>query len=420
MTTITRMAAAEYEAHQLSVYPVGADKPLAFHFRAPEFDVRDLGLPPPRDDKHAQAQGSTLLDLVLEAQWQDRDVSYSRRREWYAQPRRYRGTAYTFDRVVPFVDLLAAEGLIEYWKAPPGSSGRLQSTMRAIPALVAAMAPVSFIYEIGETVRLRDADKQPKDYSNTDQALRFRRNLAAINEALGSVSLTLPGAEPVPHGVRLATKNGVVFLRDHRNQVFRVFNEDFRHGGRMYGHDVQQLPKTSRERLLIDGEPVVEPDYPHHHPRMLYALQGALLTGDPYVVDGFERDLGKIALNTLINALDGHSAMMAIAQEVERRDRDDPGYQGWPTASARRRAHDLIDTLKNRHPRIAACFHTGFGTRLQYLDSLMAERVLLALRKRGIAAIPVHDSFVVPERHASLTRETMQQSFTDVMRQEVA
>ena len=83
------------------------DKPLAFHFRAPEFDVRDLGLPLPRDDKHAQAQASTLLDLVLEAQWQDRDVSYSRRREWYAQPR-HQGTAYTFDRVVPFVDRLAA------------------------------------------------------------------------------------------------------------------------------------------------------------------------------------------------------------------------------------------------------------------------------------------------------------------------
>jgi hypothetical protein len=396
------------------------DRPLSFCFGAPEFDVRDIGLPAPRDRKHAQAQVSVLIDATLEALWDNRALSYSRRKVWWAQPRRYYGSAYTYGRVVPFVDRLAADGLIEHWKAPASSFGGRQSTLRASVGLITALAPVEFVYEIGETVRLRNADKQLVDYPETDRTLRWRLNLAAINEALSSVDLDLPGARHIPHGLQVPTDRSVVTLREHRNQVFRVFNGDLGHGGRMYGHDVQQLPKAWRARLLIDGEPVAEPDYSAHHPRMLYALQGALLTGDPYVVDGFERDLGKIALNTLINALDGHSAMMAIAQEVERRDRDDPGYQGWPTASARQRAHDLIDTLKNRHPRIAACFHTGFGTRLQYLDSLMAERVLLALRKRGIAAIPVHDSFVVPERHASLTRETMQQSFTDVMRQEVA
>lgn len=382
--------------------------------------MRDLGLPPPKDAKHAQAQVSILMDATLEALWDDRALSYSRRKSWWAQPRRYLGGAYTYGRVVPFVDRLASDGLIEHWKAPAVPSGGRQSTLRATAALIADLAPVSFVYEVGETVRLRDADKNAKDYAETDWTLSCRRNLAAINEGLGSVTLALPGAESMPHGVRVATPRGGVVLRDHRNQVFRVFNNDFRHGGRMYGHDVQQLPKTWRRRLLIDGEHVAEPDYNYLHPQMLYALAGKRLVGDPYIVEGFDRSLCKMALNTLVNSHNHAQGLMAVAREIERRDRGDPDYGGWPTKGSRDQAGRLIEALKACHSEIAGSLHTGMGTRLQFLDSLMAERVLLALQRHGVVGLPVHDSFIVPERHNDLTRQTMAEAFDQVMQKAVA
>lgn len=40
-------------------------------------------------------------------------------------------------------------------------------------------------------------------------------------------------------------------------------------------------------------------------------------------------------------------------------------------------------------------FRTGYGIRLQFLDSQIAEQVMLDLMLRRIPVLPVHDSFIV-------------------------
>jgi hypothetical protein len=88
------------------------------------------------------------------------------------------------------------------------------------------------------------------------------------------------------------------------------------------------------------------------------------------------------------------AAVRAIAQEI--------GGKG-----AHAKAGDLLDAIRARHRPIAPCFGSGAGLRLQRRDADLAERVLLRLLRRGIVALPIHDSFIVRRRHAGARDEAM-------------
>ena len=50
---------------------------------------------------------------------------------------------------------------------------------------------------------------------------------------------------------------------------------------------------------------------------------------------------------------------------------------------------------------------------LQNLDSRIALRILARLLDHGITAIPVHDSFIVEDRHAGTTEDAMREVFAE-------
>lgn len=104
----------------------------------------------------------------------------------------------------------------------------------------------------------------------------------------------------------------------------------------------------------------------------------------------------KIAFNVLLNAESRHAAIGAIANEITTR---------YGPQDARTRAVRLMEAMKRRHAAMARHFHTGIGLRRQNLDSHIAERVMLKLLNKGIVALPLHDSFMVPANdHDALAR----------------
>ena len=374
-------------------HATAADKPLWFHWRAHDEDwAGALDLPPAANRNHARARSSILLEAVVTAATEpERWISYSRRKGWYdAQGRRYRSPAHAFATVPRAVDGLARLGLLEHDKAPAGRLGR-QSRFRAAPALRAAMALPPAVHDPGEVIRLRGADDDLVDYRDTDETLRMRRRLKPINEALRAAGIAVAGIDG-PIGAMGDTR-----FHTGQDQLHRVFNRSsFRLGGRFYGGFWQNLPQATREALVLDGEPTHEADYARLHPRLLYAEAGAALEGDAYALDGFEDDrpLVKRAFNIAVNADTEMAAVRAIAQEI--------GGKG-----AHAKAGDLLDAIRARHRPIAPCFGSGAGLRLQRRDADLAERVLLRLLRRGIVALPIHDSFVVRRRHAGARDEAM-------------
>jgi hypothetical protein len=286
------------------------DKPLAFHWHAIDEGWIDvLGLSPAPSKAYAQARASIVLEaLITERSEPGRWISYSRSKGWYAHGQRYRGTCYTFSTVPRAVDELERLGLIEHDRAPVGRLG-WQSRFRATPALIRAVAIPVVVYDPGETIRLKDEHDNLRDYRETDAIIRMRRKVARINEALRAEQIGIRGVEePV------AIIDGRP-LNLGQDQLHRVFNRgSFSLGGRMYGPFWQNLPKRVRPDLIINGELTDEADYSQLHPRLLYAKASAVLTGDAYELDGWDRPLVKRAFNIAINADTEVAAIRAIAR----------------------------------------------------------------------------------------------------------
>jgi hypothetical protein len=306
---------------------------------------------------------------------------------------------------VPTVDELAGLGLIENQIVPGrGPCGR-QSTFRAAPPLLAAVPPhliTSARHNIPELVELRDASKRPIPYRDTERTARMRHALVAANDAIHPCRIDLDGQELGRGGGAVAGGDAVV-LNPGMRTLYRVFNGDFVHGGRMYGPFWQQAPKATRARLELDGQRVVELDHEQLHPRLLYALAGKKLVGYAYTLDGWGRDLCKRGFNILINATTYQSALKALANVIN-----------GPDAVAQ--AKQLIAEIRLKHSPIAEYFHTGIGLRLQCIDADMAEVVIGRLLKRGVVALPVHDSFLVQNQHSGLLREAMNDAFSSAHR----
>ncbi|MBP2233362.1 hypothetical protein J2847_006700 [Azospirillum agricola] len=358
-----------------------------------------------------------LLDAIIEANGEDRWISHARRPAHYTAAGRYQGTAYTCTTVVNGVDALHEAGLIEVIIAPPSPRAGWQSVFRASPLLRAAMVP-NVTYDPGELIRLK-IDKKLTDYKDTDATIRRRCKQRELNEPIEAAAIALEAPGVFVAGP--AMKAGNVIAYPARKTLYRVFAEDFEHGGRHYGGWWQGIPGELRESITIDGEPTVEPDYSQHHARLLYRVAGKVLDGDAYTVDGYSRDIGKIGFQALINASSYAGAVGAVAKELAldkipanpRTGRKRKPAE-WEVKAERKEAHAIVAAVKRRNAAVGDHFHKGVGMKLQRVDSDMAADVLKRLRSQNVVALPIHDSFIVKRQHEGLCREAMDAAFAAV------
>jgi hypothetical protein len=369
------------------------DKPLSFHWKAlNQAWLERLDLPPAPSENYALVRASILLEAHLVGRAEpDTWVSYSRRKEFYANGKRYRGVPYTFNNVIGSIDEGDRLGLLENVKVSPGQRGR-QSTFRATGKLLETInQPLPIIFDPCETVRLRDADKNLVDYRDTVRTDRMRKRLAEINKAIAAIEIDLSTGDHKEYTIQC----GEHVLYPAMQNLYRVFNrETFSCGGRLYGGWWQQARKADRKFLTIDGQDTVEIDYPSLHPSMLYAMVGEALSGDPYDINGWDRKLVKVAFNVLVNARTDLGAERAIAQRIG-------GKGSFETA------RNLIEAIKIKHIPIADAFGSDAGSRLMRTDSDMAEHVLLSLIKKGIVGLPIHDSYITQVRSKGALLEAM-------------
>ena len=365
------------------------DHPLSCHWRPVAPDVYlALGLPPAKSRAAAIARAQIITEAYVVGRADiDSWISYSRRQAFYAaRIGRYWPTTYTYSTVVPAVDQLAASGLLDHQKMPPGHRGE-QSRFKASGALIALLnqAPVTIIHDPREVVILRDKDGNLIDYNETHRSARLRRNVQEINEvilatAIGIKDGTICEGDPVVVGG--------VCIGAASNQLHRVFNQgSFAKGGRFYGTWWQNIPSELRNDITINGGQTVEMDYPRLHPTLMYAEAGKPMHGDPYDLLEWPRELVKRAFNTLVNADTRQAAIRSIANEIG-------------GAGAFSKAQRLVGEIEAKHKPVANMFGSGAGLSLMRRDSDITERLLLRLQKRGVVALPIHDSYIVPNRTA--------------------
>lgn len=388
-------------------------RPLSLNFDvAPETLVPVVGM-----DAHDPALRAILAQARLEAESDPQGgwVHYSRRKNWYAENRRYLHAEQTYANVTRAIAIAERNGLIEHLKAAQGQLGT-ESRFRATRRLLTLPLTTLELQKPAEVIILKDRGTpktkseprkppRPIPYVDTDETRRMRLNVTQINEAIGSVKLEHPVLGIICPGrpTRIGNSNpGPAILR-----LERIFTDSFDLHGRFYGF-WQNWPSRERESLLIDGSPVVEHDYRQMHPTLLYARRGIELPRDfdAYDIAGVPREMRpliKIIFNTMVNArsVQGlHRSIRHKALQLTKEGVIPPGFD--PSSISK-----IMAAIRHCHTIIANAFYSDAGLTLMRIDSDIAEAVMLRLLGRSIVPLPVHDSFIVQAVHSGVLREIM-------------
>jgi len=191
----------------------------------------------------------------------------------------------------------------------------------------------------------------------------------------------------------------------------------FQKGGLSY----QGLSEEDRSKLLLNGEAVVELDYPAMHPHILYAWEGMQCPDDFYEriasECGCSRFLAKSVTLAAINASSYANLSSAInldrARETEANEgRETPKpimYDELKKGGLRPR--DITDAFAKAHPAIAKYLFSNSANRLMLAESEIITSALLRLMELGIPALPVHDSVIAPLRHREAVRRVMEDAY---------
>ena len=229
--------------------------------------------------------------------------------------------------------------------------------------------------------------KAPRvEYEDTEQTLRFRRDMRRINHQLLAAKIDYTGQKPVDINQR---------------QLRRIFTRNrFDSGGRLFGGFWQGMTKAERlQHLKINGERVVELDYGQIMPRLVYASIGRVpQMADLYAIPGFEqlRDGVKKVV----------SAMLFVEQPLSR------FPQGTRNLFPRHiRVQEVTDAVIAAHREIATEFFTGIGHHCQFRESEILVEVLRILNAHGITALPIHDAILVPASATSRAKQVMLYTF---------
>lgn len=185
--------------------------------------------------------------------------------------------------------------------------------------------------------------------------------------------------------------------------LFRVFNQSsLSMGGRFFGGSFQMMPKGRRKKIKINGNKTVECDFSCLHINMLYNLKKLELLDDAYSIDGFDRQSVKFSIMIILNSKNRSIAEKAI---------------NFKFIKQKIKAKKLIESIMAKHSQISDLFFDPkIGSKLQFIESSIALKVMDFFLKKGITVLPMHDGFIGEEYHAELLLKTMNRIYKNKMK----
>jgi hypothetical protein len=261
--------------------------------------------------------------------------------------------------------------------------------------------------------RKKKTTKLDLEVPKSSLVTQHRSNLTYINNKLRQhcISLDVSNEHLLQLQKEMAKrKNGYTqdtyrSLHFQRVQLTRIFSRgSMELGGRFYRGWWQGLPSIHRPHIRIDGKKTVEVDYSGMSLRIIYALaeQDMDTEADPYDIglDNWQgpkdhrRKKIKQIVNALINDEDGVYVIPKKDLKLLKVTED-----------------DFRLLLAQKHPLIENELSSGIGLKTQYIDSQIAEAVMLELLEQDVVVLPVHDSFIVPAGYQSALEASMKYHF---------
>lgn len=214
------------------------------------------------------------------------------------------------------------------------------------------------------------------DYPETPETRRMRAEMEEINRGLNAAEIRLDGNPTLP----------ICLVRIFQAETPDAPREFNRHG-RLYRGFWENLKKTQRNQISINGEQVADLDFSSMFLRLAYQRQNlAPPTGDLYAVPGLEghRD----AVKKLV------ASLFSRSKEAKRLPAGMSGElpEGWTMER-------FFTAFAEVHPGIAPLFARGLWFEFAAIESNLLVDILLRLLSRGIAALPMHDGLMVAKSH---------------------
>ena len=327
------------------------------------------------------------------------EAGIHRRSNWYSETPQYRDPNLTYPQAIAAYDGMVATDFIRvardgYYDRDTGKSDvtKVIATDKLLQVLEGLDGnPFKQVKpDLGkECILLRDRINDQRvlaPYDNDKTTNEMRDNLITINKCFArhwpDLRITNDDYTALQERLRLDTDKSPIDLS--KRILTRIFsNGRFDHGGRFYRAWWQNVPKKYRKHITIDSKPTCEYDYSQLNPHMVYFLRDKKMGNeDAYgrVFDGEHRDIVKEAFNAMIQASTN------LSQKPKKLDLSQVDLD-WPT---------LKQAILDAHKPIADVFFQGHGNHLQFIDSCVAEKIMLQFIKSDDAPVlPVHDSFIM-------------------------
>lgn len=185
----------------------------------------------------------------------------------------------------------------------------------------------------------------------------------------------------------------VIKVPPYAGHVSRIFNGTWHSFGRFYGYLERLTNKKDgsyREQptITLRGEQTIALDYSAFHPHIAYALADIEIdpTRDLYKVKrrqtAREREILKKLMLVALNAQRRSTAIFETAAEF--------GEQY-------KRVERLATYMEREHAPIHQFLYGGASGLFQYIDSEIADHILIAASEMDMPIVPVHDGFIVRE-----------------------
>jgi hypothetical protein len=272
-----------------------------------------------------------------------------------------------------------------------------------------------------ETIILRDEDKKDIEYDDTPEIIKQRSLVQEYNKLLEKTFIDIQSLEEprieIPETKTQRKENKPVFVNisHHDKFVRRVFNNSsFDQGGRFYGGWWQRIDGNLRKDIRLNNSATVEIDYSALHVILAYAEAGISYwhqsDTDPYdlPVEGVDnpehcRSITKLFLLLSFNASNETSLFKAFRSELN--------YSDYPYTFPDDVLLQLLNTIKENHPKIKHLICNSAGLRLMNIDSDICEYVIADFIKTDTPILSVHDSFIVPFNEADRLHRVMEEGF---------
>lgn len=259
--------------------------------------------------------------------------------------------------------------------------------------------------------------RQWREFRLTDEAVALSQRVAAINAHLQTAEITLEQAadQTIIETGRESTSVRRYFfvspaLKDKDQSLW------FKCGGRLFGGFWQNMRKSDRANLRIDGQRIAEIDFSSMNAHIAYRLaQSPPPVGDLYRIPGLEdyRADVKMLFNAMLSKPQGQSTVrwpQSIHDAAAKLTHDDLDRAQRPAGSIVRtkiKPKEAVRLIKEYHTGIAHLFMAGRVGEIQHLESETLIRALEMLRVDGVVALPIHDAILIPASSLEVGKRAM-------------